>query len=84
MINEKRGQVEGADIEVVHRAVSDHRLSLINRHLWRRWALHLQPLHRLMQPAVREGRVTSKGLERIILLRLEGWTQWWLTIGSSR
>ena len=44
-----RWQVEGADTEVVHGVVANHRLALISRHLWRRWALHLPPLHRLVQ-----------------------------------
>ena len=34
--------------------------------------LHLPPLHRLVQLAVREGQVTSKGLSHIILPHLEG------------
>ena len=82
MINTKRGisncylnlckwQVEGADVEAVHGAVADHRLALISRHLWRRWVLHLLPLHRLVHLVVRNGRVTSRGLESIILLRSE-------------
>ena len=55
VINEKRWQFEGTNIEVVHGAVANHCLALISRHLWRRWALHLPPLHRLVQLAVREG-----------------------------
>ena len=79
VINEKRWQVEGTDVEVGHGAVATHRLALINKHLWRRWALHLPPLHRLVQWTVKEGRVTSKGLDRLLLLRLEGeGTRWWL------
>ena len=72
------------DVEVVHGAVADYHLALISKHLWRRWALHLPPLHKLVQLAVREGQVTSRGLERIILLRSEGeGTWWWMTIGSG-
>ena len=64
-MTEKRWQVEGADVEVVHGAVADHRLALISRHLWRRWALHLPQLHILMQLAVREGRVVKP--EKILI-----------------
>ena len=94
MINEKRESqiailpcVDGKSraVEVVHGVVANHRLSLISRDLWRQWALYLPPLHRLAKLAVREGRVTSIGLERIILLRSEGeGTRWWLTIGFDR
>ena len=83
--NTCRWKVDGADVEVVRGVVADHRLALINGQLWRRCELHLPPLHGLVQLVVKEGRATSEGLERFILLRLdrEG-NQWWLTIGSDR
>ena len=62
MINEKRWQVEGTDVEVIHGAVADHRLTLISKPLLRPWVLQLLPLHRLVQLGVKGAQVTSNGL----------------------
>ena len=45
---------------------------VFTRHVFGLSVLHLPLLHRLVQLAVREGRATSRDLEHIILLHLEG------------
>ena len=55
MINEKRWQVEGMDVEVVHGVVVDHRLALISRPSLRPRVLQLLPLLKLVQLEGKEG-----------------------------
>ena len=79
-----RWQVEDRGVEVVHEVQVRHHLFFTSKPLLRLLGSQLLPLHRLVQPVVREVRVTSRGLSHIILRRLQGeGIRWWKTIGSG-
>ena len=67
-----RWQVEAEDVEVVHEVLAKHHQYLTSRPLLRLLGLQLLAFHRLVQLVVKEVRVTSRDLSRIILQRLQG------------